>query len=472
MSTGGNFVRATLFGLFIGSILLGGGMVWKLGDQVRQIRIAERSDPHWIASQLQFEILRFNAELNEYVLGLKTREDVALRFDIAWSRINVMQAGKFTEIVESYDIDNSAVHDLEAIFVDLEPVILALPGPDSTKAARREITEDILFRINALDPQFRQLSLALAQAKSRFMSAYRQTLLSLSRGIAYLGIAILGIAAIFAALLMLDLKASKRTSRQMRQLAKEAQAAAKQKDNFMSVVSHELRTPLTSILGGLALLRMKHGKTMPEDAGRLVDIAHRNGERLMALVNDILDAQSLSEGKVSLERKEVDLNEIIADTVQSCQNYARQFDVSLAISPLPDRLPIRADARRISQVISNFLSNAAKFTSPGDIVRVRAYRVDRSVRVEVIDHGRGIPPEEHANLFTRFHQVNPGTTGPTKSSGLGLSICKQLIELHEGRIGFDSREGKGSIFWFELALLPDAPRPVGSGTTTRDPVTA
>jgi signal transduction histidine kinase len=237
-------------------------------------------------------------------------------------------------------------------------------------------------------------------------------------------------------------------------LVEEANSVSRMKSNFMSVVSHELRTPLTSIIGGLALLQAKVD-TIIEDktVHQLLDVARRNGDRLLTLVNDILDAQALSEGKVSINKVTTDLNQVVRDTVESCQPYAVSRGVSYDVIIPPDETLANTDAPRVSQVLNNFLSNAAKFTQSGDVVEVRLRRLGDKARVEVSDNGIGIPVEAQNDIFNAFQQVNPGTTGPKKSSGLGLSIAKQLMELLDGNVGFRSIEGEGSTFWMEIDLV-------------------
>lgn len=451
----GTIVKSTLFSLFMGAVFLGAGVILALGNRVHDIQIAEQSDPLWIASQLQFELLRLESDLGQFVLGSKSASDIDVRFQIAWSRIDIMQTGKLAEIIHGFNIDNSVLGELEATFEKLDLEIGKLPDLMTREDERHQQVQRILFELSAYDPKLRQFTLALAQSKSQLMADFRFGILSLSHEIAYLGIIILSLSGFFTILLLVDLRASKKAERRMTELAEEANIASKAKAVFMSVVSHELRTPLTSILGGIALLKFSHSEKFSAQTTNLLDVIHRNSDRLLSLVNDILDAQSLSEGKVSITKTLVDLNELVATTVENCQTYANQLGVSYAIDASENEVLVSADHGRISQVLSNLISNAAKFTASGDVVEIRVYTTGAWARVDVVDHGKGVAPEEVANLFSRFHQANPGTTGSNKSSGLGLSISKQLIELHNGKIGFESSEGVGSTFWFELALIED-----------------
>ncbi|MFG6661003.1 sensor histidine kinase [Sulfitobacter sp. 915] len=242
----------------------------------------------------------------------------------------------------------------------------------------------------------------------------------------------------------------------MRALVAEATSASRLKMNFMSFVSHELRTPLTSLLGGLALLKVRVNNTIEDKTAlKLLDVASRNGDRLLTIVNDILDAQVLSEGKVAVRREPTDLVEVVEAAVEGCRPYADALGVRYEISKARGKLLALTDSARVSQVLNNFLSNAAKFTSSGDVVTVSLKRIGQKARIEVADRGIGIPLERQKDIFSAFHQINPGTTGANKSSGLGLSIAKQLMDLLGGDVGFRSIDGTGSTFWIELDLMPE-----------------
>jgi signal transduction histidine kinase len=447
-------IRSTLLALFVGAVAFGIGVILNLSERVESIQTAEQSDPLWVGSQLQFEMLRLERELSHAALGIKPTSDVALRFNIAWSRIYVLQQGKLAKIIEQFDVDKGVLHALDRRFQELESHIVEFSTQDMTDVVRRRTAEMIVHRLEGYDFSLRNFLLDLAQAKTSSLSDFRSGLLSLSHTIAYLGVTILAIFGIFISLLMVELRLSGKREREMEILVEEANSVSRMKSNFMSVVSHELRTPLTSIIGGLALLQAKVDTIIDDKTvHQLLDVARRNGDRLLTLVNDILDAQALSEGKVSINKVTTDLNQVVRDTVESCQPYAVSRGVSYDVIIPPDETLANTDAPRVSQVLNNFLSNAAKFTQSGDVVEVRLRRLGDKARVEVSDNGIGIPVEAQNDIFNAFQQVNPGTTGPKKSSGLGLSIAKQLMELLDGNVGFRSIEGEGSTFWMEIDLV-------------------
>lgn len=237
-----------------------------------------------------------------------------------------------------------------------------------------------------------------------------------------------------------------------------ARARAEQlKDAFLSTVSHELRTPLTSLLGALGLIIGGAVGAVPDDAAGLVVIAERNGKRLLSLVNDLLDIQRLSTGRLSVGTEAIDLAAATREAVSANQPYAAQLQVELSVDGAEEPVWVQGDRERLLQVLANLLSNAAKYTPPGAAVRVRL-GTEAGPRIEVTDAGPGIAPAFRPRVFERFARgappVNPKAGAGT---GLGLSITKVLVERMGGAIGFDTAEGQGTTFWFTLAGV-DPPR--------------
>jgi len=211
-------------------------------------------------------------------------------------------------------------------------------------------------------------------------------------------------------------------------------------------VNHELRTPLTSMLGSLGLVREGSAGELPTEARKFVDIAYENSERLVALVNDILDIERIETGRLPMRLETVELGALLARALELNEHYAARLGVRLALASGSVLAPVRADADRLMQVLANLLSNAAKYSPKGAEVTLATALADGSVRISVADRGPGIPAEFRPRLFGRFEQAN-GTQGGT---GLGLAISKALVERMGGRIGCDSEPGRGATFWFEL----------------------
>ena len=221
------------------------------------------------------------------------------------------------------------------------------------------------------------------------------------------------------------------------------------KDEFVSVVSHELRTPLTAIHGSLGLLDGGVVGKLPEKAGAMVSIARRNSERLLALINDILDVQKAESDRTPFQKTAVDLRALAKNALEINEAYAREWDVEIQLLDGPS-VEVRGDSHRLTQVFSNLLSNAAKFSPSQSTIEIAVLPLDNGARVEIRDRGTGIPLEFRPRMFQKFVQADSSATRALGGTGLGLSICKAIIERSGGQIGFQDREGGGTIFWFEL----------------------
>lgn len=222
------------------------------------------------------------------------------------------------------------------------------------------------------------------------------------------------------------------------------------KSEFISVVSHELRTPLTSIKGSLGLLEGGVAGELPPKALQLVNIAHKNSLRLENLVNDILDMERLASGKMNIHLQPVNLVSLAQQATEANSSYAEACKVSFLIGEHPDQAIVMGDADRLMQVFANLLSNAAKFSPPGGQVRLRILREQTVFRVEVEDHGSGIPLAFRERIFGKFAQADVTATRQLQGAGLGLNITKTLIENMGGEIGFSSEAGAATVFWFVL----------------------
>ena len=230
-------------------------------------------------------------------------------------------------------------------------------------------------------------------------------------------------------------------------------AAERVRSEFTSTLSHELRTPLTSILGSLQLLRSGALGDVPKDQDEVVEIAERNGQRLLDLINEVLDIEKIESGRLSLEPEPIALEELLAESLRLNQGFADRFQVRLAIEGSLPPVTVRADRKRLMQVMTNLLSNAAKFSPPGGSVDVSAVVREGMVRVGVGDRGPGIPAAFRNRIFGRFAQADSADSRIKGGTGLGLAISKRLVEMMQGRVGFEDREGGGTMFFFELPVL-------------------
>lgn len=227
------------------------------------------------------------------------------------------------------------------------------------------------------------------------------------------------------------------------------------KSEFVSTVSHELRTPLTSIKGSLGLLDAGVAGDLSERGQGLVQMALHNADRLVGLVDDILDIEKLEFGQTGIQLNRCELQALLREAVEHSQGYADSYHVHLKLDTrmLPADSAVMADNLRLQQVIANLISNAVKFSPKGGTVIVRATSDHDQVRVSVIDRGPGIPDAFRSRIFNKFAQADSSDTRTQGGTGLGLSICKTLLERMNGQIGYETELGAGSTFYFDLPLL-------------------
>lgn len=224
------------------------------------------------------------------------------------------------------------------------------------------------------------------------------------------------------------------------------------KDEFISVVSHEIRTPLTAIHGSLGLIRAGVEGEIPAPVKHLVEVAHRNSQRLVRLVGDVLDLQKIESGRMPFDIGPLELGPFLQTAIEANEAYGRDLDVSFTIANAPPGIRVLADADRLMQVMTNLLSNAAKFSPPRALVQVSARGGVRGARITVTDHGPGIPNEFRSRVFEKFAQADSSTTRERGGTGLGLSISKAIVERMGGRIGFETAVGAGTTFYLDLPL--------------------
>ena len=237
-----------------------------------------------------------------------------------------------------------------------------------------------------------------------------------------------------------------------------AEKAAKLQNEFLAMLSHELRTPMSAALGWLQLLR--RGTLGPDKQAEALDIIERNIKLQAELITDLLDVSGILAGKLKINPAQVDLVEVVSNSVGSAGAAAHKKGLALKFHPAP-LPPIHADAARLQRVFGNLLSNSIKFTPAGGGVEVRIERRGGFVSVSVSDNGEGIDPALLPHLFERFLQGDRSRTRVHSGLGLGLAIVKHLVEAHAGKVFADSKgPGQGSTFTVMLPLrlaLEDEP---------------
>lgn len=232
----------------------------------------------------------------------------------------------------------------------------------------------------------------------------------------------------------------------------ERKKAERMKSEFVSTVSHELRTPLTSIAGSLGLLAGGALGSLPATALPMLEIATRNCDRLSRLIDDLLDMEKIEAGKLHFDLGVQPLMPLVEHALQANQGYAAQHKVTLRLSTRLDDVWVKVDAARLGQILSNFLSNAAKFSPPGEVVEITVQRSGGSVRIEVRDRGPGIPDDFKARIFEKFSQADSSDTRQKGGTGLGLAITRELAARMEGKVGYESQAGAGAMFYVELPV--------------------
>jgi signal transduction histidine kinase len=233
-----------------------------------------------------------------------------------------------------------------------------------------------------------------------------------------------------------------------------------QRDAFMGMAAHDLRTPITIVQGFTDLLL--DPRTPPEDYKEFVTVIRTTMQDMLSLLNNILDITAIESGRLTLKPSKVPVYDFVERVCRLNRRIAEQKDIQLITDLRPGVPPFTFDPQRIEQVLNNLLSNAFKFSNGGTVVTMRIeQKVSGFVEFSVIDQGQGIKADEVDKIFGAFQKGSSKPTGDETSTGLGLSICKRIVELHGGEIAAESEWGKGSRFYFTLpldsVLVPAAP---------------
>ncbi|MFZ6873521.1 PAS domain S-box protein [Undibacterium sp. Di27W] len=234
----------------------------------------------------------------------------------------------------------------------------------------------------------------------------------------------------------------------------ERKRTEKIKNEFISTVSHELRTPLTSISGALGLISGGVFGGYSERMKQMIDVANKNCQRLTFLINDLLDMEKLTAGKMVFRLETSYLSDLLQQAVEANQTFGTIRGVSLRLSKNIPAISLSVDTQRFMQILSNLLSNAIKYSPENDVVEIEAERRGKKIRIYVIDHGVGIPHEFRERIFQKFAQADSSDTRQNGGTGLGLAITRELVERMGGSIGFESTPGQVTRFHVDLPVSP------------------
>ena len=254
-----------------------------------------------------------------------------------------------------------------------------------------------------------------------------------------------------------DVTAAVTKERMLKSIANEAQQGRQAAENlsqlkssFVATVSHELRTPLTSIIGSLGLIKGNVAGKLNSTQTKLIDLTHKNSELLLKLISDILDLEKIESGAIEFDFRSISITNLLKQATSGIEGYGEQLNVNFKLQ-LPDEdLYVYGDYGKLMQVLNNLLSNAAKFSLPGQSVTISAQTRNHYVRIGVEDHGQGIPESFKATIYDKFTQLDSRDNRNTNGTGLGLAIAKLITDKHNGKIDFHSVVGKGTTFYIDI----------------------
>ena len=233
----------------------------------------------------------------------------------------------------------------------------------------------------------------------------------------------------------------------------ERKRVERMQSEFVSTVSHELRTPLTSIAGALGLINGGALGEVPTAISAMLAIAEQNSQRLSLLINDLLDMDKLDAGQMRFDLQPQPLRPLLDQALQASQGYADAYRVRWQLLDVPEQVMLLVDAQRFLQIMANLLSNAAKYSPTEGVVEIRCAAQEQQLRIEVRDHGRGIPEAFRERIFNKFAQADSSDSRQQGGTGLGLAISRELVRRMHGQIGFSCAPGDGTRFWFTLPML-------------------
>lgn len=447
-------VRVTTFSaiLFFLSAIITGGVIYQ-----RQHAIESRllENLVWAGYQFDREAREFRLKLIEKKLGSAAVEDLLLRFDILFSRKTLFQHGEISLSAANIEGVEALVAQASQLIVEMDGLLA--PYWETPELINETLLEELLRHTLNLQQLTSSVLLATNSnvARMRFLEREKLTqlyglalllllLLMLSGGLLVRALIVEGKDSLSKA------QALEVKSQQLKETAKRAEKASQAKSEFMAIMSHEIRTPLNGVVGMAELL---NGEVKEPKAAAYLIALKRSAESLRAVINDVLDYTKIENGCLDLDAQVFDLRACMEELFlgYQFQEKNKQVSFSYSIDPAVPQCVV-GDIARLRQVMMNLINNALKFTEEGFVKCYVAPADNEQLFVEIHDTGCGIAAADHERLFSPFSQLDTSIARRHEGTGLGLVICKRLVEAMQGEIGVSSEVGLGSRFWFIVPM--------------------
>jgi signal transduction histidine kinase len=438
--------KKLLYGLLIIGLVTTVGSLMSLRSQVLNVTDGSTNGSVWYVSELERDVKGFQLSLAKYMLGSEPRTAVNFHFDLLWSRVIGAGQGDIAAQLNKLEIGTPQIERTLALLRRYEAIVINID------AAPSELVQVMFNDFELINEQIHELVLNVMQFNTNEGRAWRKALLKISSANVLLSLIVGAVVFFLLILFWHDGVLAKRQLNEKNELLIAAETANQAKSDFVSVINHELRTPLTSIIGAFSLMGSGKFGIIPEKLQKLITIAERNCNKLGKLISELLDFEKLSSGNIVCHFEEIHLQKFLTEQVETNTPYAEIFGVKLVVDTLMEDLIVIGDSHRLGQVLSNLISNAAKFSNPGDEVSVGLNKVNGRAVVSIADTGIGIPESALRHIFDPFQQVDSSNLRERGGTGLGLAIVKLIIEAHGGKILYESIVDQGTTFRFDLSL--------------------
>ena len=425
-----------------------------LRSRIDNLEIGSTRDPIWFVNRIEFDALLLDQIMSRYIAGRASPQDVNVRFDLLWSRLDSLSEGSIAEEIDEFGIDKTVAYDLLSLLKANERTITMLPE----RPIDAIDTSVFLMDLNSYNAGLRDFSLAVLEASSKQSKGWRDDMVDISKQNGLLLALVIGAFLVALAFMIVENLRAANTLKENEGLLADATAANIAKSQFISVMNHELRTPLSSIRGAITLLNAGVAGDQSPKFKRLIEIAQSNSEHLSILIQDLLDFEKFSVDTFSFDPEIINLGEFIEGEVSALSTLGQTYDVEFVVGSLEEEAICKVDSVRLRQILTNLVSNAAKFSAPGMKVTVELTQPSDTIILSVSDTGIGIPDDAKLKIFDAFYQVDSSNERNVGGTGLGLRITKLIVERMGGKIWLDSKLTVGTTFYVSFPcqahLLP------------------